>query len=110
MRAPLSSVNGPEAASCPFSLRLARYCRCVGRSSAIFALSRMYSMMAANFMAGSLRRGSRDQGRVDLRRRGPLAQGVQREQDSREPEVADERVDGKRQGEPVGRHQAAQVA
>src|SRR4051812_19315246 len=50
MSAPLSSVNGPDAANRPFAFRSARYCRCVGRTSAIFALSWLYSMMAAYFI------------------------------------------------------------
>src|SRR5688572_24652599 len=55
MSAPESSVNGPDAASWPLAFSSARYCRCVGRSSPIFALSWAYSMMAANFMACLLR-------------------------------------------------------
>src|SRR4051794_32035265 len=70
MSAPLSSVNGPDAASRPFAFRSARYCRCVGRTSAIFALSWLYSMMAAYFMAAPLRL-RRLHGRLD--RRGGLA-------------------------------------
>src|SRR5262245_19584238 len=51
MSAPKSSVNGPAAASWPRSFRPARYCRCTGRTSATLALSWMYSITAANFIA-----------------------------------------------------------
>src|SRR6266498_3730316 len=73
-------------ASWPFSFRLAKYCRCTGRTAAIFSLSWMYSMTAANFMASSNR--WRGQGGLLGLARG--CQGMQPEQDRREQQVADE--------------------
>src|SRR5262245_43627616 len=112
IRAPLSSVNGPEATSCPASRRLARYWRWTGRTSAIFVLSWLYSMMAANFMARcsstlafAVRQGQpADALGVEI----PAGQhGVGPEEGSREEEVGPHRPGEERQARRVALHQAA---
>src|SRR5262249_59780009 len=106
MSAPQSSVNGPDAASWPFSFKLARYCRCTGRSAAIFSLSWMYSMTAANFMAAS---GGHD--RFDGARRLPRHHKLMHtEQQRREEQVAQHRSCGERQAGDVALHQPRGIA
>src|SRR5262249_18143147 len=106
MSAPQSSVNGPDAASWPFSFKLARYCRCTGRSAAIFSLSWMYSMTAANFMAAS---GGAD--RFGGARRLPRPpKPMPTKQPRPEEQVAQHRADSEPQARDEAMHQPGGIA
>src|SRR5947209_8449814 len=93
MRAPLSSVKGPEATSRPLSRRLARYWRWTGRWAAILALSWLYSMMAANFISGLIAGGSGLEQQFVLDR--PDAGRGKRPQNTKQSSVKTEQPDGK---------------